>query len=59
MNVYEWAPAPPKVRVTKKQLKKIQKSYQFAQEKAKSFKELEAKEKELAEQELEERLKTI
>jgi hypothetical protein len=59
MNVYEWGPIPPKVRVTKKQLKQIQKNYELAQAKAKDFSEQEKLEKELADVELEERLKNI
>jgi hypothetical protein len=59
MNIYEWAPLPPKVRVTKKQLKQIQKNYELAQKKAADFSEQERLEKERAEKELEEKLKNI
>lgn len=59
MNVYEWSPIPVKVKVTKKQLRQIQKNYELAQKKAQDFSEQEAREKELAELELEEKLKNI
>ncbi len=59
MNVYEWWPTPPKVRVTKKQLRQIQKNYELAQKKAQDFSEQERLEKEKAELELEEKLKNI
>lgn len=59
MNVYEWAPLPPKVKVTKKQLRQIQKNYEIAQTKSHNFKEQEKAEKELAELELEQNLKNL
>jgi hypothetical protein len=59
MNVYEGAPIPPKVRVTKKQLKQIQKNYEIAQKKLIDFKAREEAEKRLAEIELEKKLNEI
>lgn len=46
MNMYEWTPTPPKVRVTKKQLKQIQKNMQNASKIAKRMQILEQVEEE-------------
>lgn len=52
MNVYEWTPWMRPVRVTKKQLKQIQKNMQKAGKIVNKFKEIEELEKQMAEEEL-------
>lgn len=52
MNIYESSPWMRPVRVTKKQLKAIQKNMQKAGQIAQEFKEIEELEKQMAEEEL-------
>lgn len=52
MNVYEGAPTPPKIRITKKQLKKIQANMAKASNISNKFKEIEELERQMAEEEL-------
>lgn len=57
--MWEYAPPPPKVKVTKAQLKKIQKNFEIASLVAEDTSEIEAKEKQWLEKELENKLKDI
>lgn len=53
----EYAPTPPKVAVTKKQMKQIEKNYQKAAARAEDHSETEAHEKQKAMERIEDRLK--
>lgn len=55
----EYAPPPPKVKVTKKQLKQVQKNYEIAASMAQDTSEVEAKEKAGLDEELENNLKKV
>ena len=55
----EYAPPPPKVKVTKEQLKQIQENYKTAASMAQDTSDIEAQEKEWLEEELENKLKNV
>lgn len=55
----ELAPHPPKVRVTKKQLKQIQEGYKLVEERKEDFSKIEEKEKIWLEKEMEKKLDNI
>lgn len=55
----EFAPPPPKVRVTKKQLREVQSNYQKAQEIAVDLSEKEKKERQKEVEKLEQKLDDV
>ena len=55
----EFAPPPPKVRVTKKQLREVQENYQKAQELAIDLSEKEKKERQKEVEKLEQKLDDV
>lgn len=55
----EFAPPPPKVRVTKKQLREIQENYKKAWIKSKKFEILEEVEKASVDQEIDKKLDDV
>ncbi len=57
--MYEYAPPPPKVRVTKKQLRQIQKNYENAWIKLKKFEIVEELEKSKLDDEIEKKLDDV
>lgn len=55
----EYAPAPPKIRITRKQLREIQRNYEKASLKSKDFRDIEEIEKANLEDEIQKKLDEI
>lgn len=56
---WEFAPPPPKVKITKKQLKQIQANYKLAWIKNKKFSEIEELEKQILEKVIDEKIDEV
>lgn len=56
---WEFAPPPPKIRVTKKQLREIQENYKKAWIKSKKFDKIEKLEKEILEEQIDEQIDEV